>query len=69
MRAILVRAMARCSTKSRKAELAQACEAVVGEEVESRRVAENFLAKRVGGDHGSFGSGERQHSQSEGPRC
>ena len=45
LRAILVRAMARCSTKSRKAELAQACEAVVGEEVESRRVAENFLVK------------------------
>ena len=38
LRAILVRAMARCSTKSRKAELAQACEAVVCEEVESRRI-------------------------------
>ena len=52
LRAILVRAMARCSTKSRKAELAQACEAVVGEEVESRRVAENFLVKRAGATTG-----------------
>ena len=52
LRVILVRAMARCSTKSRKAELAQACEAVVGEEVESRRVAENFLVKRVGATTG-----------------